>query len=146
LCVDRRHNDGAELPSQYGRQTECAALDGLLHRVRSGRSAVLVLRGEAGIGKTALLRYLTEQAAGFSVARCMGVESEMELAFSGLQDLCGPLLSHVDALLHLPAAFKTLAIGLKDRIEVLGGRMQVAGPLGGGTTLDITIPLRPDMR
>jgi ATP-dependent Clp protease ATP-binding subunit ClpA len=61
----------------HGRRSECAALDGLLARVRGGRSAVLVLRGEAGIGKTALLGYLTQRAAGFSVARRMGVDSEI---------------------------------------------------------------------
>ena len=72
--------------SLFGRQTDCAALDGLLDRGRGGHSAVLVLRGEAGIGKTALLRYVADRATGFDVARCMGVESEMELAFAGLHD------------------------------------------------------------
>ena len=91
-----RHYDAAPLSSLYGRQTECAALDGLLDRVRGGRSAVLVLRGEAGIGKTALLRYVTDRAARFRVVRCMGVEAEMELAFAGLHDLCTPLLSWLD--------------------------------------------------
>ena len=93
-----RHRDGNSLTSLYGRRRECAALDGLLDRVRGGRSGVLVLRGEAGIGKTALLGYLTEQAEGFRVAQCMGVESEMELAFTGLDDLCTPMLSDFDAL------------------------------------------------
>ena len=59
------HRDAEALTSLHGRRSECAALDGLLARVRGGRSAVLVLRGEAGIGKTALLGYLTERAAGF---------------------------------------------------------------------------------
>jgi hypothetical protein len=80
LLVGDRHRDADALTSLHGRRNECAALDGLLARVRGGRSAVLVLRGEAGIGKTALLGYLTERAAGFGVARCMGVESAMELA------------------------------------------------------------------
>jgi hypothetical protein len=71
--VGDRHRDADAMTSLYGRRSECAALDGLLDRVRGGRSAVLVLRGEAGIGKTALLGYLTERAAGLSVARCMGV-------------------------------------------------------------------------
>jgi predicted ATP-dependent serine protease len=73
LLVGDRHRDADAMTSLYGRRSECAALDGLLDRVRGGRSAVLVLRGEAGIGKTALLGYLTERAAGLSVARCMGV-------------------------------------------------------------------------
>jgi DNA-binding CsgD family transcriptional regulator len=83
-----------------GRRDECAALDALLTGVRAGRSGVLVLRGEAGIGKTALLRYLTESASDLTVARAVGVESEMELPFAGLQQLSGPML---DRLPRLPA-------------------------------------------
>jgi predicted ATPase len=71
-----------------GRRTECAALDQLLAEARAGQSRVLVLRGEAGVGKTALLDYVHEQASGFRVARASGVESEMELAFAGLHQLC----------------------------------------------------------
>ncbi len=115
MRVGDRHHDAAGLApssSLHGRQTECAALDGVLHRVRGGRSAVLVLRGEAGIGKTALLRYVTDQAAGFTVARCMGVESEMELAFSGLHDLCAPLLSCLDALIEPQRKALSVALGL----------------------------------
>ena len=107
-----RHRDGNSLTSLYGRRRECAALDGLLDRVRGGRSGVLVLRGEAGIGKTALLGYLTEQAAGFRVARCMGVESEMELAFTGLHDLCAPMLSYLDALVEPQRGALSAALGL----------------------------------
>ena len=107
-----RHRDPDALTSLYGRRSECAALDGLLDRVRGGPSAVLVLRGEAGIGKTALLRYLTERAAGFSVARCMGVESEMELAFTGLHDLCTPMLSYLDALVKPQREALSVALGL----------------------------------
>jgi DNA-binding CsgD family transcriptional regulator len=65
---------------------------------RSGPSQILVLRGEAGIGKTALLGYAMERAQGFRVVRTAGVESEMELAFAGLQHLCGPLSHHIAAL------------------------------------------------
>ena len=106
------HRDADALTSLYGRRSECAALDGLLDRVRGGRSGVLVLRGEAGIGKTALLGYLTERAAGFSVARCMGVESEMELAFTGLHDLCAPMLSCLDALDEPQREALSVALGL----------------------------------
>ena len=67
--------------------------------MRSGQSRVLVLRGEAGTGKTALLEYLLERASGCRIARAAGVESEMELAFSGLHQLCAPML---DRLGHLP--------------------------------------------
>ena len=81
-----------------GRRTELAALDRLLAEVRAGQSRVLVLRGEAGVGKTALLDYLQEQASGFRVARAAGVESEMELAFAGLHQLCTPMLSNLAGL------------------------------------------------
>jgi DNA-binding CsgD family transcriptional regulator len=81
-----------------GRSRECARLDGLLAEVRTGQSAVLVLRGEAGIGKTALLRYLTDAASGFTVIRCTGVESEMELPFAGLHELCSPILDGLGSL------------------------------------------------
>jgi hypothetical protein len=58
----------------------------------------LVLRGEAGVGKTALLDYLVECASGCRIARAAGVESEMELAFAGLHLLCAPMLGHLDRL------------------------------------------------
>ena len=74
------------------RAGERSALDGLLATVRAGRSQVLVLHGEAGVGKTALLDYLAGQAAGCRVVRAAGVQSEMELAFAGLHQLCAPLL------------------------------------------------------
>jgi DNA-binding CsgD family transcriptional regulator len=80
------------------RRRECAALDRLLATVREGRSGVLVLRGEAGIGKTALLDYAGETASGCRVARVTGVESEMELSFSGLHQLCGPMVDRLERL------------------------------------------------
>jgi DNA-binding CsgD family transcriptional regulator len=75
-----------------GRRDECAALDRLLQGVRTGQSAVLVLRGEAGIGKTALMEFVAEQAGGCRIARVVGVQAEMELPFAGLHQLCSPLL------------------------------------------------------
>jgi DNA-binding CsgD family transcriptional regulator/tetratricopeptide (TPR) repeat protein len=84
----------------YGRTAECATLDRLLLDAKRGRSQVLALRGEPGIGKTALLEYLAERAAGCRVIRAAGVESEMELTLAGLHQLCAPLL---DGLGHLPA-------------------------------------------
>src|SRR2546423_15575921 len=78
-----------------GRRTECEVLDGVLDGVRLGRSAVLVMRGEPGIGKTALLEYLVEAASGFRVVRASGVESEMELPFAGLPELCAPMLGRL---------------------------------------------------
>ena len=81
-----------------GRRSERAVLDRLLRVVRSGRSSVLVLRGEPGIGKTALLEYLLERASGNPIARAAGVQSEKELAFAGLHQLCAPLLDRLDRL------------------------------------------------
>jgi DNA-binding CsgD family transcriptional regulator len=81
-----------------GRGRECEELDRLLQRIRVGESAALVLRGEAGTGKTALLEHVAEQASGCHVARAVGVQSEMELAFAGLHHLCAPLLGGLGAL------------------------------------------------
>ena len=88
-----------------GRRDECAALDRLVADVLAGGSRVLVLRGEAGVGKSALLGYLSSRIAGeagrggeWRVASAVGVESEMELAYSGLHQLCAPLLDHLDEL------------------------------------------------
>jgi predicted ATPase len=81
-----------------GRRNECEVLDHQLQRVRAGQSAVQVLRGEAGVGKTALLAYVAEQASECRIARVAGVESEMELAFAGLHQLCVPMLDGLEAL------------------------------------------------
>ncbi len=81
-----------------GRRGECEALDRLLASLRTGRSPVLVLRGEAGVGKTALLEYLLHEASGCRIVRAAGAESEMELAYAGLQQLCAPMLDRLDAL------------------------------------------------
>jgi ABC-type transport system involved in cytochrome c biogenesis ATPase subunit len=74
-------------PRLRGRRSEREVLDRLLERVRAGQSRVLVLRGESGVGKTALLNYLVEQASGCRLARAAGVQSEMELAYAGLHQL-----------------------------------------------------------
>src|SRR6516162_11681642 len=81
-----------------GRGAEGARLERLLADARAGQSAVLVLRGEPGIGKTALLGYAAESATGFQVARAAGVESEMELPFAGLHQLCRPMLGGLGRL------------------------------------------------
>ena len=80
------------------RLTERAALGQLLETARGGRSGALVVHGEAGVGKTALLEYAVESAAGLRVARVAGVESEMELAFAALQQLCGPMMGKLEGL------------------------------------------------
>jgi predicted ATPase len=81
-----------------GRSSECAVLARLAAAVRAGESRALVLRGEAGVGKTALLDYLAMQASACRVARAAGVQSEMELAFAGLHQLCAPMLDHLEQL------------------------------------------------
>lgn len=81
-----------------GRRDECDALDRLLESVRAGQSQVLVLRGEAGVGKSALLEYLVQRASGCLLARAAGVEYEMELAYAGLHQLCAPMLDLRDRL------------------------------------------------
>ena len=81
-----------------GRGQQCGVLDGMLADVRAGHSRVLVVRGEAGIGKTALLGYAADAAQDFQVARAEGVESEMELPFAALHQLCGRMLDRLDRL------------------------------------------------
>src|ERR1700761_2821056 len=81
-----------------GRRDECAVLDRLREGARAERSGVLVLRGEAGVGKTALLDYAIGSASDMRVVRASGVESEMELAFAALHQLCAPLLDRLDRL------------------------------------------------
>src|SRR5919201_4260187 len=83
-----------------GRRTDCETLDRLLESVRAGQSGALVVRGKPGIGKTALLEYAIDSAPDLSVVRAAAVESEIELPFAGLLQLCVPLL---DRLACLPA-------------------------------------------
>jgi len=85
-------------PRILDRRAEREALAGLIARARGGASGVLVLHGQAGVGKTALLDDLLANAAGCRVIRTSGVESEMELAFAGLHQLCAPLASQLDRL------------------------------------------------
>ena len=90
---------GAQAGRLFGRQRERAVLDRLLDTARSGHSAVLVMHGDPGVGKTALLEYAVEAAPDFRVARAIGVGEEMELPFAALQQLCSPSL---DLLKRLP--------------------------------------------
>jgi hypothetical protein len=92
-------SDGDLRPRLRGRRSECETLDRLLEGVWAGQSRVLVLRGEAGVGKSALLEHLLTRASGCRIAPAAGVESEMELPFAGLHQLCAPLL---DRLARLP--------------------------------------------
>src|ERR1700722_15348992 len=81
-----------------GRGDECDVLARLVDDVCRGESRVLVLRGEPGIGKTDLLKYLVRRASRCQVSQAMGVQSEMELAFAGLHQLLVPLLGRVEDL------------------------------------------------
>jgi DNA-binding CsgD family transcriptional regulator len=81
-----------------GRRAECEALDRLLSDALAGRSGVLVVRGDPGAGKSALLNYVAERTGGWQVVRATGVESEMELDYSGLHQLSAPLLDQLDEL------------------------------------------------
>jgi DNA-binding CsgD family transcriptional regulator len=94
------------------RTSEREVLDELLAQVRAGQSGVLVIRGEAGIGKTALLRYAARHAGGFRVAQVTGVEAEMELPFAGIHQLCVPLLDQLDALPQPQRDALNVALGL----------------------------------
>ena len=81
-----------------GRKQECALLDGLLAGVRDAHGGVLVLRGEAGFGKSALLEHAIESASDLTVLRAVGVESDVEFAFAALHQLCAPVLDGLDRL------------------------------------------------
>jgi len=97
-----------------GRRSECAVLDELVASVRTGPSRALVLRGEAGVGKSALLEYLVAHASGCGIAQAAGVESEMELAYAGLQQLCAPCLDRLDRLPGPQRDALGRAFGLRD--------------------------------
>ena len=84
----------------------------MLGDVRGGQSAVLVIRGEAGVGKTALLRYAAERASGFRVTQIAGVESQMELAYAGLHQLCTPMFGQLDVLAEPQQVALRVALGL----------------------------------
>src|SRR3954469_11896214 len=124
-----------------GRRNECRHLDHLLAQARAGQSGVLVVRGEAGIGKTELLNYLIERATGCRVVRAAGVQSEMELSYAGLHQLCAPLLSHLDELPEpqrnaLRAAFGMRAGDAPDRFLVgLATLSWLAGAAGYDTVV-----------
>jgi DNA-binding CsgD family transcriptional regulator len=106
-------------PAFCGRAHERATLDGLLGRVRGGEGAALIVRGEAGIGKTALLQYCAAQAWGCRIAQVVGVESELEMPYAALHQLCGPMLG-----------------GLADLPEPQKRAVEVAFGLAAGSTPD----------
>jgi DNA-binding CsgD family transcriptional regulator len=118
-----------------GRQDECAVLNGLLEDARAGRSGVLVLRGEPGVGKTSLLEYAIASATDMRVLRAVGAEAEMELAFAAVHQLCMSVLDRLERLPGpqrdaLATTFGLSAGGVPDRffvgLAVLGLLSEVA--------------------
>jgi hypothetical protein len=100
----------------WGRRAQCGHLDGLLADARAGHSRALVVRGEPGIGKSALLKYAADAAPDFQVARTEGVESEMELPFAALHQLCGRMLNRLDRLPGPQRDALGVAFGLRSGI------------------------------
>ena len=101
-------------PKLRGREVECARLDELLIALRSGQSGALVVHGEAGCGKSALLDYVAERSDGCSLDRAVGVQSEMELPFAKLHQLCMPVIDRVDRLPTPQGSALRTAFGLSD--------------------------------
>jgi DNA-binding NarL/FixJ family response regulator len=95
-----------------GRDREREIVDRLLANVRGGQSGVLVIRGDAGIGKTALMDHCVDQASGYHVTQIGGVESEMELAYAGVHQLCAPLFDRLDDLPVPQRQALSVALGL----------------------------------
>ncbi|MDX2546268.1 helix-turn-helix transcriptional regulator [Streptomyces sp. WI04-05B] len=123
-----------------GRENECEALDDLVAGARAGRSGVLVLRGEPGIGKTELLRHLLTRATGCRTIRAAGVQSEMELSYAGLHQLCAPLLAGLDQLPEpqrdaLGTAFGLRAGAAPDRFLVGLAALSLIADAGGDQPL-----------
>jgi DNA-binding CsgD family transcriptional regulator len=96
-----------------GRRTECEALDQLLDAVRAGEGRALVVRGEAGVGKSALLECLIGRASGCRVARAVGVQSETDVPFAGMHQLCAPMLDRLDRLPEAQRDSIAAAFGLR---------------------------------
>ncbi|MEU1518668.1 AAA family ATPase [Streptomyces sp. NPDC005811] len=123
-----------------GRENECKALVDLVEGARAGRSGVLVLRGEPGIGKTELLRHLLARATGCRTIRAAGVQSEMELSYAGLHQLCAPLLTGLDQLPEpqrdaLGTAFGLRAGAAPDRFLVGLATLSLIADAGGDQPL-----------
>ncbi len=118
-----------------GRESECVRIDEVLERARGGRSAALVLRGDAGIGKTALLEYAVERAQDMKVVSALGVESETELDFSALLEVCRPMLDHIDEVPAgqaeaLRAALGLAATGAADRFMIGAATLSLLAAAG----------------
>src|SRR6266498_1395304 len=100
-----------------GRDRECGQIDGLLDGARRGRSGVLVLRGEPGIGKSTLCAYAVDRAEGLTVVRAQGIESEAELPFAALSDLLRPLVGRLADIPAPQAAALEAALALVEQLD-----------------------------
>src|SRR5262245_11205470 len=118
----------------FGRDVERGRLERLVNEARDGRSGSLLLRGEAGIGKSALCAYAAEQAAGMTVLRTRGVESESELAFAGLAQLLRPALGRLEELPQPQSAALAAALAVGppaggDRFAVCAATLSLLGAI-----------------
>jgi DNA-binding CsgD family transcriptional regulator len=131
-------------PPLLGRERERALVDRILENARAGVSDVVVLRGEAGIGKSALLDYAAARAGGMTVVRAVGVESEAELEFSGLLDVCRPLLGQLPGLPAPQAGALRSALGLAsgeavDRFAIGAAVLGLLGAAAVGAPLVVLV-------
>jgi DNA-binding CsgD family transcriptional regulator/predicted negative regulator of RcsB-dependent stress response len=127
-----------------GRESECARLEEVLDGARTGRSGALVLRGEAGIGKTALLEHAIGRAEGMTVVRALGVESEAELQFSALLEVCWPLRDHLEEISDHQAEVLRAALGLgpaesHDRFSVGAATLTLLAAAGESNPLFVVV-------
>jgi DNA-binding CsgD family transcriptional regulator len=127
-----------------GREVECAAIDRVLDDARSGASGALVLLGEPGIGKTALIEYAVERAARMLVVRAQGVQSETEVAFGGLLEVCRPLLRKMDDLPTRQATALRAALALgpaapPDRLTVGAATLTLLAAAAEDTPLVVAV-------
>ena len=100
-------------PRLWGRRTECEQLDLVLDDARAGTSGAVVIRGEAGVGKTALLDYVGKDAEGFVVRRAAGIQAEMDLGFASLHQLCRPFQDRLSRLPRPQRDALSVAFGLR---------------------------------
>ena len=127
--------EGSLRAGLLGRQREQEALGRLLEVARGGRGAVLVVYGDPGVGKTALLEHAVEAGPDFQVVRAGGVEGEMELAFAALQQLCAPILGLSERLPDPQREALSVAFGLERRPPSGSVPGRTGGPrprVGGG--------------
>ena len=127
----------------YGRKHERAAVDRAIRDARANRSSALVVRGELGIGKTALLEHVVALAPDLTVLRATGVEAEMELSFAGLHQLLRPIMGHIEALPAPQAAALRTALGLlpgrHDRFLISAAVLSLLAEACGGGPMLVTV-------